>query len=400
MFSKNTPLHASVPLSKRLTIAKEPGARKPGEELTATEMGRTALKAVINLVEISQCEDLPQLLEHRVVEECMSLFNSDGIYRKTQKSKITKKFSLQSIDLHKPYVAVVDMDMIWSMAAPTAEDRQMEDGTPYNWSDYVQKVSSVIIARHGDTDRIICVNDPYDAAYSTKDDERDLRVQGNAHVPNTYMNLADPSPVPERSKRCRVSNKGQLQKLICNYLTDLAQSVDAETIYSVGPHSTSVSIQQPMQNGNFDQSQADTVLFSAFAVLRESGCTGPVVIDAVDADAYVVAAVLWQKLAGMICIKRKQETIFCRGLLADEMADCVVQLHCMTGCDVNSGFYGKGKKLVYDQVAKNPVARRCGESLDLEEEEVEQFTRHVIFGDKSSTIAEARVAKWKRMNNK
>ena len=222
------------------------------------------------------------------------------------------------------------------MAAPTAEDRQTEDGTPYN----VHKVSSIILARHGDADRIICVHDPYDAAYSTKDDERDLRVQGKAHVLNTYMNLAEPSPVPERSKRCRVSNKGQLQKLICNYLIDLAQSVDAETIYSVGPHSTNMSIQQPMQNGSFDQSQADTVLFSAFAVLRESGCTGPVVIDAVDTDAYVVAAVLWQKLAGMICIKRKQETIFCRGPLGDEMADCVVQLHCMNGCDANSGFYG------------------------------------------------------------
>ena len=35
-FSKKTSLHASVPLSKRLTFAKEPGAKKPGEELTAT----------------------------------------------------------------------------------------------------------------------------------------------------------------------------------------------------------------------------------------------------------------------------------------------------------------------------------------------------------------------------
>ena len=56
-------------------------------------------------------------------------------------------------------------------------------------------------------------------------------------------------------------------------------------------------------------------------------------------------------------------------------------------------------------MAKNPVARRqlswCGESIvDLEEEVVEQFTRHVIYGDnKSSTIAEVRAAKWKRMNN-
>ena len=74
VFSKNTSLHASVPLSKLLTFAKESSAKKPGEELTATEIGRTALKAVINLVEISQCVDLPQLLEHRVVEECMTLF--------------------------------------------------------------------------------------------------------------------------------------------------------------------------------------------------------------------------------------------------------------------------------------------------------------------------------------
>ena len=63
---------------------------------------------------------------------------------------------------------------------------------------------------------------------------------------------------------------------------------------------------------------------------------------------------------------------------------------------------------MYDQLAKSPVARRqlsrCGESLDLEEEVVEQlfeFTRHVIYGDnKSNTIAEARAGKWKRMKNK
>ncbi|KAJ3585747.1 hypothetical protein NHX12_014466 [Muraenolepis orangiensis] len=47
---------------------------------------------------------------------------------------------------------------------------------------------------------------------------------------------------------------------------------------------------------------------------------------------------------------------------------------------------------------------RCGDSLDLEEEVVEElfkFTRHVIYGDKkSSTMAEARAAKWKRMKNR
>jgi len=31
-----------------------------------------------------------------------------------------------------------------------------------------------------------CVNDPYYAAHSTKDDERDLRVHGKAHVGQHY----------------------------------------------------------------------------------------------------------------------------------------------------------------------------------------------------------------------
>ena len=201
------------------------------------------------------------------------------------------------------------------------------------------------------------MNDPYDAPYSTKDNERDLRVQGKAHIPNSYMKLNDlfPSAQVFKTLLCSGSNKGRLQKVICNYLRDLAESVDAEIVYSVGSHCTNLSTQQPMENYSFDQSEADTVLFSTYAVLHESGYTGPVVIDTADTDAYVAAAVISRQLPGMLCIKRKQETVLCCGLVTDEMADCIVQLHCMTGCDANSSFYGKGKKSVYDRVAKSPV---------------------------------------------
>ena len=124
-------------------------------KVRAAEMERTALKALIDLVEVNQLVNLPKLLEHRVVEECVSLFNSNGTYRKTQKSKLVQKFSLQSVDLQEPYVALIDMGMIWRMATPTAEDRQMQDSTPYKWSDYVHKVSSIILARHGNAHRIV-----------------------------------------------------------------------------------------------------------------------------------------------------------------------------------------------------------------------------------------------------
>ena len=70
---------------------------------------------------------------------------------------------------------------------------------------------------------------------------------------------------------------------------------------------------------------------------------------------------------------------------------CIAQLHCFTGCNANSGFYGKGKVAIYNKVAKSPVAQQqislSGNSLDLEEQfirELVDFTRKVIYNDKQS----------------
>ena len=40
-------------------------------KVRAAEMERTALKALIDLVEVNQLVNLPELLEHCVVEECV-----------------------------------------------------------------------------------------------------------------------------------------------------------------------------------------------------------------------------------------------------------------------------------------------------------------------------------------
>ena len=186
-----------------------------------------------------------------------------------RRAKSSRSFLLQPVDMQEPYIALIDMGMIWRMAIPSAEDRQTQDGTPYKWLNYVHKLSSIILARHGNAEGIIFVNDPYDAAYSTKDDERDLRVQGNTHAPNIYMKLGDPFPSARAFSMllCSISIKRWLQNLICRYLTDLAPSVHAEIIYSVGLNCTNLPTQQSMQNYSFDQSVADTVLVSAYAVL-------------------------------------------------------------------------------------------------------------------------------------
>ena len=74
-----------------------------------------------------------------------------------------KQVTFQPVDLQEPYIAIIDMGKIIRH-------------NPYEWSDYVQKVSSIIF-RHNNATHIICVNDPYDTAYSTKDDKQDLPVQ-------------------------------------------------------------------------------------------------------------------------------------------------------------------------------------------------------------------------------
>jgi len=78
-------------------------------------MERSVFKAVIDLVDVSQLLDLPELLEHRVVKECVALFNCDGTYRidsiqeESQRNKLIQKQCLQCVDLQEFYTALVDM---------------------------------------------------------------------------------------------------------------------------------------------------------------------------------------------------------------------------------------------------------------------------------------------------
>ena len=93
-----------------------------------------------------------------------------------------------------------------------------------------------------------------------------------------------------------------------------------------------------------------------------------------ETDAYVAAA---------LCIKRNYETILCLGIVTDEMADCIGLLHCKTGCDANSQFYGKGLTSWRRALWRDGISR--GEGIDLEEEVLEQLS-----WDMSSTATSCR----------
>ena len=93
----------------------------------------------------------------------------------------------------------------------------------------------MILAQHVSATTIICIIDPHDYAESTKDDEHELRIQGQGPIPNVYMKPVDLFPMaPFKTILCTAGNKKCLQALIKTHqLSELSKSINQELVYSV-----------------------------------------------------------------------------------------------------------------------------------------------------------------------
>ena len=152
------------------------------------------------------------------------------------------------------------------------------------------------------------------------------------------------------------------------------------------------------------------MLLFIYSKLRENGLEKMVVLDTEDTDVYVQAAYVAHRLPGLWIYKNCPEDQFinCEELCSAEMADVIIPLHVLTGCDSNSAFFGHGKKKIYDVVNSNEEAKdllkSCGDSLDIQDSDISHLTSFVlkyIYNDKSSDDATtARVKKWKSYKKK
>ena len=411
VYSKEKSINDRIKRNSRMTFAKAP-ARTSGKccKVKEGEMENQALASVVNLVDVSGLISLPDIMKYRITEECLTLFHVNGTFRKTQKSKILQKLVEQPVTLTS-YTALVDMGMIWRLATPTAEERDKADGSSYTWSDYAGKVGNLITTRHATSTTIICINDPYDCAESIKDDERELRSQKQAHIPNVYIKAADKFPSANDFKTflCSSGNKKRLQNLIKSHLTNIAQDLDHVLIYSVGKECTNLSSGVSLEDLACDQCEADTIIFSVYTALQNSGNNDPVVIDAADTDVYIQAAAVSREFPGVLCIKKKQQLLSCRAMCPDEeIASCLIPFHVMTGCDSNSCFYGHGKATLYGKIVKSAEARKllanCGLNLPLAPDVLNNLISFVIryvYGDmRSLSLDMSRAAKWKAQKKK
>ena len=81
----------------------------------------------------------------------------------------------------------------------------------------------------------------------------------------------------------------------------------------------------------------------------------------------------------------------------------MIQLHVMTGCDHNCGFYGRGKKAIIEKVSRVPEARAllhgCGDMLPIQPtvlENLKKFVIKYVYGSDGISCAETRAKQWKK----
>ena len=179
-------------------------------------MENKAMAEVIVLAENSEEKfDLTEIMQYRITDKCLSIFNINGSLRKGQKSKLIEKFSFMELNINEPSIALIDMGFMWRLSTPSAEDRLKPNGSFYTWGDYAEKIFFMICARHANASQVIFVNDPYDLPVNIKDCEHDRRA-GTGMVGSVYMKRDIKIPSPQEFNRLfqNPQNKLRLQQFL------------------------------------------------------------------------------------------------------------------------------------------------------------------------------------------
>ena len=95
------------------------------------------------------------------------------------------------------------------------------------------------------------------------------------------------------------------------------------------------------------------------------------------------------------------------GWSSDNIANVLVPFHVITGYDHTSGFYGRGKKSIFEKFQKRQevqhLLQKVGECLKLSDDasdDMRWFLLLKIYGGKETKCTEAKTAIWRKMKKK
>lgn len=118
---------------------------------------------------------LDEIMNHQIIDEYLSIFNTNRSMAKFQKFQLVQMLNWKKTPgwQLQTYISLVDMAFLWSLAAPSTEDREKNDCYAFTWKDYPSKLFNIIHMRLPRVKVLILANDPYDLDACIKDSEHD-----------------------------------------------------------------------------------------------------------------------------------------------------------------------------------------------------------------------------------
>ena len=414
MFSRNKPFDAVQHRNSRKSFSNPPRNKNTSVPMSKSIVIENKDMSQIIVLCANNNISLETIMNFRVTDECLSIFDTNGSMVKVQKSKLNEKMCFTPLPyyllLHS--ISLIDMGYIWRLCTPTAEDRQKDDETVFTWRDYSKKIFNLITQRHSDAETIVLVNDPYDLEYTVKDCEHDRRAnQYERGSKNVFIkpNNALPSSREFNEFFKNKDNKIRLQQFLKTEFSIFFSLVDGKTLlYSVQGNCTNLRSNQRLEEFECNHMEADTILFFIYSQLRKMGHTETVVIDSEDTDVVVLSARVSHEIEGVLGIRKKNTIFDCSKLCSKEMSNVIVQLHVATGCDSISAFYGHGKKSIMQQAMKSEdiynLLKDVGSYLPITVDIVTKllhFTLKIVYNEHSCrSLGKARAVKWLKMKRK
>ena len=125
MLSTNVSFYSAVHKNSRRNFSNPPPVPGTSDARVSKSeaMENKAMASIIALAEAHEEKfNLVDVMDFRVTDECLPIFNVNGTMRKTQKSKLVQKLQMETLKVNN-YIAIVDIEFLWCMAKGQRKNR-------------------------------------------------------------------------------------------------------------------------------------------------------------------------------------------------------------------------------------------------------------------------------------
>ena len=368
-----------------------------GKEVTL-KADRTLFQRLLIIASVRKL-DIPKMLTYNLGPLPLSLATFNGCLNKTTKASLMHY--IESIVDPSPVMDSVPKGSVWLVDGMAMLQELPQRSIPSTFgllADHLLR-QLVNLARGVHSDAVHFVVDMY-PKISIKNAERGKRAASGSQVTKIY---GEDQKVPHQWKKflsCS-DNKVALQNFLFEAWSKRpAKSLHKVTVFAAhGCHCHSLKdvagemVVENIADLECNHEEADTRLFlhAKYAALYQTSSnttTAHVIVKSPDTDVFVIGVCKANRIGTTLLLhtgrgnnKRVLNLTNVHNYLGAEVSDALIGLHCFTGCDSVSAFYGKGKskaiKLMMGDSDVQKVFKQIGSSFEVSEEVIKAIERFV-----------------------